>query len=61
MTFVSDDKGPDGSPVMNVWLKWTRPAKAKMGGRIDLAGGQYLIIAGGKSAAKRLADILNAG
>jgi hypothetical protein len=59
MIFSSDEKGPDGNPRLHTWLGWTSPVKAKMGGRIDNLNGYYLIVAGGKKAAKRIADALN--
>ena len=61
LVFASDEKGPDGKPKLNTLLDWETPAKAKMGGRLKCHGGYYLIFEGGKDAAKRVADALNAG
>jgi hypothetical protein len=61
LVFVSDDIGPDGEPKINTLLGWETPAKAKMGGRLNCHSGYYLIFEGGKDAARRVADALNAG
>jgi hypothetical protein len=61
LAFFSDDKGPDGEPRLSTLLLWETPAKAKMGGRLNCHSGYYLIFEGGKNAAKRVADALNAG
>jgi hypothetical protein len=51
--FMADQRAPDGSPIGEL-LHIAIGAKAKMGGRIDLDGGYYVIIGGGKSAAKQV-------
>lgn len=61
LVFVSDEVGADGEPKLNVLLGWEKPAKARMGGRLNNDKGYYLIFAGGKKAAQRVADVLNAG
>jgi len=61
LLFQSDNRNLDDSPTVNVWLHWASPSKGKMGGRLDLINGHYLIIGGGKKAAQQLADMLNRG
>lgn len=61
LLFQSDEKNADGSPRLNSWFQWVSPSKGKMGGRIDLINGYYLIIGGGKKEAQKLAEILNRG
>lgn len=59
--FASDDLGADGKPRLHTEVQWIQPARAKMGGRIDLTDGMYLIFSGGKSQAKVVAELLNGG
>lgn len=61
LVFTSDDVGPDGQPKVHGLLGWEKPAKARMGDRLNNEKGFYLIFAGGKHAAQRVADALNAG
>lgn len=49
--FMADHRASDGSPIGEP-LHIAIGAKARMGGRIDLEGGYYVIIRGGKTAAR---------
>lgn len=46
--------GLTGTSPSGGLLDFPANVKAKMGGRVDLLGGYYLIVGGGKSAAKAL-------
>jgi hypothetical protein len=56
--FKTTGRDVRGKPAGQV-LEFAPNVKPRMGGRLDLADDFYLIIGGGKSAAKRLLDDLN--
>jgi len=57
--FRSDDLDARGAPIIHTWLSINKPAQAKFGGRIDCQNMFYIIIGGGKAAAKEFVRILN--